>query len=62
MGSFQLFIGSLIAAGWSASLADGIVTGDYRALDLCMPLMMMLAGYTFGETLIRNRYPKGRDK
>jgi len=55
---FQLFIGGLIALGWTASLADGMVTHDYQALDLTMPLMMILAGYTFGETLIRRRYAR----
>jgi hypothetical protein len=57
VGLFQIFVGCLIAAGWASALVDGMVTGDYQALDLTMPLMMILDGYTFGETLIRKRYP-----
>jgi hypothetical protein len=58
VGPFQIFLGSLVAAGWFGSLCDAIVVSDYRALDLTTPLMLMVVGYAFGESVIRRRYPR----
>jgi hypothetical protein len=32
---------------------DGMLTGDYKGLDLTTPVMLVLAGYLFGDALFR---------
>ena len=51
----------MILAAWVFSLVSGTVTGDYTAMDLTTPVMLIFAGYLFGDTLLRRRYPGDDD-
>lgn len=53
MGTFHKVVGSFILAGWFLSIVKGLVAGDYRGLDLTTPVMLVFAGYMFGEVLIK---------
>jgi len=45
----------VILSAWVASLANGIFTGDYTGMNLTTPVMLIFAGYLFGDTLLRRR-------
>lgn len=47
--------GAVIVTAWAIALTKGLVTRDYEGLDLTTPVMLIFAGYVFGESLIRRR-------
>ena len=49
----------MILTAWVASLANGIFTGDYTGMNLTTPVMLIFAGYLFGDTLLRRREANG---
>lgn len=55
MGPFHKIVGSVIVTGWFLSIVKGLVTGEYRGLDLTTPVMLVFAGYMFGDALIKRR-------
>lgn len=42
-----------VLLGWAASLVVGLITASFTALTVTTPLMLMLAGYVFGASLVR---------
>jgi hypothetical protein len=51
-----LWVTSLIVlALWALAAVSGIITGDYEALQLITPIMLLLAGYIFGAEALRAR-------
>ena len=56
MKRLHLVSGAVILMAWAGSLIDGMASGDYQALTLVTPVMLIYAGYLFGDTLLRRRY------
>lgn len=48
-------VAGVVLLGWAASLAAGIITGSYVPLTVTSPIMVMLAGYVFGVSLVRGK-------
>lgn len=59
MRRLHIISGSVILTAWVASLANGIFTGDYTGMNLTTPVMLIFAGYLFGDTLLRRREANG---
>lgn len=39
--------------GWSAALVFAFVTGQFAPLTAVTPLMLLLAGYAFGTSIVK---------
>lgn len=52
----NLFTGVVIVFCWGASVFDGFLTSDYHALDVTTPVMIVFAGYLFGDAVIRKKF------
>lgn len=55
----RVWTGTAILLAWLVSLGDGIVTADYHAFDVSTPVMVIYAGFLFGDTMLRKRYENG---
>lgn len=55
----RIWTGTAILAAWLISLGDGIITEDYHAFDVSTPVMVIYAGFLFGDTIMRKRYENG---
>lgn len=46
-------VAAAVLAGWVASLVMAVGFSQYTSLSITTPLMVMLAGYVFGVTIVR---------
>ena len=53
--SMQVVIGLLISLAWLLSLVAGLYNHDYEGLQLVTPVMLIYAGYVFGESFFQRR-------
>ena len=44
---------------WGVSVADGMVTRDYSAIQYVTPIALIVAGYMFGIQIIRKKNGEG---
>ena len=44
----------VVAIGWLGSLASGVLSQNYTSFEIATPVMILLAGYTFGVQIVRN--------
>jgi hypothetical protein len=56
MSKLQTITSTVILAAWAVSLSVGLVTSDFAGLTLVTPVMLIYAGYMFGESFLRRRY------
>ena len=42
-----------VLLGWAGSLVVALLRHDYTPLTITMPLMLMLAGWVFGVSVVR---------
>ena len=43
-----------VMTGWIAALTAGVITQNYVPFEICTPVMILLAGYTFGVQIVRS--------
>ena len=55
-------LAAVVMLGWSASLIVGLLTNSFVALTATTPLMLALAGYVFGVSLVRKGGNGNEDK
>lgn len=55
------FVAILVLIGWSASLTVALLTGEYAPLTAVTPLMLLLAGYAFGASIVKSAKGGGPD-
>ncbi len=55
MNRLHLAAAGLILACWASACLYSVVAHDYGLLDRVTPIMVILAGYLFGDQLIRKR-------
>lgn len=60
MRRLQIAAGGTILLCWVAALIDGIFTHEYDAMNLTTPVMLVFAGFVFGDSLLR-RHSRGGD-
>jgi hypothetical protein len=59
MSKLQTITSAVILAAWAGSLGVGLATSDFDGLTLVTPVMLIYAGYMFGESFLRKRYGNG---
>lgn len=47
------FVSLAVTVAWLAALAASVISGDYTALEVVTPVMLTLAGFTFGIKITR---------
>ncbi len=52
----RFWTGLAILGAWLASLGDGFVTAEFHAFDVATPVMLIYAGFLFGDNVLRRRY------
>jgi hypothetical protein len=50
-----------VAAVWTIVVIVGLITHDYAALTYVTPLMLAVAGYLFGDSLLKRRIAEDED-
>lgn len=48
----------IVMLGWVGSLALAFLRGEYTPLTVVTPVMLLLAGYVFGTSIIRTTIGK----
>jgi len=61
MRRLQIAAASLIFFAWVITLGDGMITHDYQAVDVATPVVLVAAGFVFGDSILRKRYAKETD-
>jgi hypothetical protein len=46
-------VAAVVLAGWAAALVVALLTNQFTALTVTTPLMLMLAGWVFGVSIVR---------
>lgn len=44
-----------VLIGWFVTLVQGVLTGSFVGLTITTPLMLALAGYVFGVSVVRRK-------
>jgi hypothetical protein len=50
-----------VLLGWVAALTYAMIEGEYTPLTVVTPLMLLLAGYAFGTSIVRGVSKGDRD-
>ena len=62
MTRLQTVTGAAIVTAWIITVTKGVLTRDYTGLDLTTPVMLIYAGFVFGDVVLRRRYePRNGD-
>ncbi len=56
MKRLHIISGAAIVGSWVVTIGNGVIRGDWHGLDLTTPVMIIFAGYLFGDNLLRHRY------
>ncbi len=56
MRRLHLIAGSAIVTAWVMTVGKGVLTDDWQGLALTTPVMLIFAGYLFGDSLLRKRF------
>jgi uncharacterized membrane protein YjjP (DUF1212 family) len=48
-----------VILGWLAALGQAVLTQQYTALTVTTPLMLLLAGFAFGTSIVRSASKDG---
>lgn len=51
----QAIVGLTIVTAWIVALFVGLYNHDYEGLQLVTPIMLLYAGYMFGDALFQKR-------
>jgi hypothetical protein len=46
-------VAAFVLLGWAGSLVVALLTREYTALSITTPLMLMLAGWVFGVSVVK---------
>jgi len=52
-------LASIVAGAWAGSLVAGFVEHSYVALEVTTPVMLIVTGYVFGVSIVRNPRKNG---
>lgn len=58
MGRLQVAAGYVVLAAWASTLIDGFITEDYHGFDVATPVMLVFAGFMFGDQFLKRRYER----
>lgn len=58
----QTLAGIIVLAAWFLALAVGLINHDYQGLQLVTPVMIIYAGYVFGESYFARRKMNGTNE
>lgn len=50
-------VAAVVLVVWTAALVAGFLTESYVALTITTPVMLMLAGYVFGVSIVKKGDP-----
>lgn len=50
-------VAAVVLVVWTAALVVGFLTESYVALTITTPVMLMLAGYVFGVSIVKKGDP-----
>jgi hypothetical protein len=51
----QTITSFVILTAWAVALSVGLIESDYAGLTLVTPVMLVYAGYMFGESILRRK-------
>jgi len=60
MRKLRSIAGIGIVAGWLLSAINSFLRNNYESLQLTTPVMVVFAGFLFGDTILRRRYSDDR--
>lgn len=55
----QSFTGMVILACWVAAFISGVFSHDWQGLTIITPVMLIFAGYMFGESFFQRKAKNG---
>jgi ATP/ADP translocase len=55
----QLLTGTVIMVAWLTALFDGMYQHEYNGLELVTPVMLIYAGYLFGDVYFTRKERNG---
>ena len=47
-------VATFVLLGWAATLVFAFLSGEYAPLTAVTPLMLLLAGYAFGTSIVKS--------
>jgi hypothetical protein len=53
--NLQIITGLAILIAWLVSLFDGLYQHEYNGLELVTPVMLIFAGYVFGDAYFKRK-------
>ena len=56
MSRLKIISGSAILCVWCLSIGKGVAVGDWGGAPYTTSVMLIFAGYLFGDGLLRRRY------